>query len=280
MHRIQTAFDEIRADDALLAQTRASLRTRRERPDAKKFRFPPLRRAAALAAALAATLALAAGLFSHTMVFSAAAYVSIDVNPSVELTLNRMNRVIDAQPFNEEGEMLLGAASVKGLPYGEAAEQLMASADEQGYTRDDTLVAVTVQAGNAERERTLQDTLAQVLRAAATDAEVEVFPVSADLREKAHACHMSAAKYLAIQELLDVDETATLEQYSDSGIRQIRQRTRHCQDAQNDSVGGNEHGKTDVNPASESNGDGGAHTDETRGSMGRGNAHGNEHGHD
>jgi hypothetical protein len=61
---------------------------------------------------------------------------------------------------------------------------------------------------------------------------------------------MSPAKYLAIQELLNVDETATLEEYSDATIRQIRQRTQECQQ---------EHEGTDENGQGQSHGQGQGH---------------------
>lgn len=276
---MQTAFDEIQADDALLDQTRRYLRAKREKQGESGSRFPALRRAVALAA----TLAVALGLFSYTMVFSAAAYVSIDVNPSVELTLNRMNRVIDTQSFNQEGAALLDAANVKGLPYNDAAALLLANVDDQGYIREDTLVSVTVQTADGKREQALQDTLTQVLNTAEGAADVEVFPVSAELRGKAQACHMSSAKYLAIQELLEVDETATIEQYSESGIRQIRRRTQHCRNMQNDTSGSGEHEAATDDDATQKTDDVGSEHGDGNGAQKRSrkrNGHGGGHGHD
>ena len=41
-------------------------------------------------------------------------YVSIDVNPSIELALNRFDRVVYAAAYNLEGEEILNGLSLKG----------------------------------------------------------------------------------------------------------------------------------------------------------------------
>lgn len=226
MNRIQSAFDDIRADDALLEKTAAYLQSQRgKRSNVRRFPHT-LRRMAAFAA----MLVLVVGVFSYTMLFTAIAHVSIDVNPSVELTLNRMNRVIGTFAFNDDGERILGELNLNGKRYDEAVALLVSALDAQGYLSDDALVSATVQTANNDREQSLCDTLLQSLGAVPNTAEIEVFPVSSQVLEEAHGCHMTPAKYLAIQELLAVDDTATLEEYSDSNIRQIRQRTRACQE--------------------------------------------------
>lgn len=226
MNRIQIAFDEIRADSALISQTAAYLQTQREKQSNIK-QFPcKLRRIATLAA----MLVLVAGIFSYTMLFTAVAYVNIDVNPSVELRLNRINRVIGTYAFNDDGKRILDELNLNGKQYEEAIALLVSALDDQGYLSDEALVSATVQTVNSDKEQSLCYTLLQSLGAASSTAETEVFPVSSQVLADAHGCHMSPAKYLAIQELLAVDESATLEEYSDSSIRQIRQRTRACQE--------------------------------------------------
>lgn len=226
MNRIQNAFDDILADDALLENTAAYLENQRVKQNNSKRFFYTLRRVAALTV----MLGLMVGTFSYMMLFTAIAYVNIDVNPSVEVRLNRTNRVIGTHAFNDDGERILSELNLNGRRYEEAVALLVSALDMQGYLSDDALISATVQTQNNDKEQSLCDTLLQSLDAAPNTAEIELFPVSSQVLDKAHECHMSPAKYLAIQELLAVDKTATLEDFRDSSIRQIHQRTRTRQE--------------------------------------------------
>ena len=60
-------------------------------------------------------------------------YISIDVNPSLELELNCFARVITAQAYNEEAKSILEEISVRGEKYTEAIEIIMESEEMSGY---------------------------------------------------------------------------------------------------------------------------------------------------
>ena len=68
----------------------------------------PLRKASAWAAAAAAALVLLGG--GGYLYASPYAYVSLDVNPSVEYVLNRFDRVLQATAVNEDGGRVLEGA--------------------------------------------------------------------------------------------------------------------------------------------------------------------------
>lgn len=225
--RVRDAFAQIKADDALVESTAAYLRTKREAMQKpKRLLLPRLARTFAVAAAILVTI------FSYTLYFTADAYVSIDVNPSVELRLNRFDRVIGVYAFNEDGEVILESVSLWGKPYSQAAALLIAAMEEAGYFSGEALVSVTVQTAKSSKEQalceTLQSTVEDAVFATQAMASVEVYAVSEGLRSSAHGCNMSPAKYLAIQALMEVDETASFEAYGNCSIQQIRQRTQEC----------------------------------------------------
>lgn len=271
--KITRAFDDIRADDALIRKTAAYLQEQRESRCGPKRRPRTMR----FVAAFAASLVLVVGLLGYNIYMTPAAYVSVDVNPSIELTINRFNTVIGVYAFNAEGEDILQQNNVTGKRYDDAVAILMTTMERDGYFTGDALISMTIQADDSAREQALQDTLQQVVTAQTTlpsTADAEVFPVSAEVRNEAHGCHMSPAKYLAIQELLSVDETATLEQYSGESIRQIRQRTRECQ-GEHGASGGS--GNGNGNNSGQSNGqEEGQSTGQGQGG-GQGNGQGNGH---
>ena len=232
-NRIQAAFSEIHADDALIDHTTAYLRgeLKDQRRKGVRLHLPGRVRAIAVAAVLTV------GILAYSLYFTPVAYVSIDVNPSLELGLNRFDKVISAGTFNGDGDRILSGVNLEGKTYNEAARVILSVIEANGYLREDALVSVTVKAESSEKEQILCSTLQhfineQVLSAQAS-AVVEVFPVTAEVWDSAHGCNISPAKYLAIQTLMEVDENATIQDYAGSTIRQIRQRTQECHDAHN-----------------------------------------------
>lgn len=61
------------------------------------------------------------------------AYVAIDINPSVELGINRSDKVIEARGLNEDGMELINKVHLEGKKIDEAIRLLISRADEEQY---------------------------------------------------------------------------------------------------------------------------------------------------
>ena len=95
--KIQAAFDQIRAEDALKERTKAFVhaKTQGRRQDRAR------RRAFALAMACLTVLLLGGGGYlSYAMPVAA---IGVDVNPSIELAVNIFDRVVGVTGYNEDG---------------------------------------------------------------------------------------------------------------------------------------------------------------------------------
>lgn len=62
-----------------------------------------------------------------------ASYISIDVNPSMEICLNKWNRVIDVIPYNDDAERICRQLNLKNKYYTDAIEELLCNKDFQAY---------------------------------------------------------------------------------------------------------------------------------------------------
>lgn len=140
-------------------------------------------------------------------------WVTIDINPSVELGLDGDDRVVSARALNEDGARLLGGLALQGKPAQEAVEEVASRAVAKGYLvagapENTVLIAVT---GDEEGRRgeELRERLHNVLRARQVQAEVESIKVDAALRESAARAGLSVGKYAiwlqATAEGLNVD---------------------------------------------------------------------------
>lgn len=80
-------------------------------------------------------------------------YLTIDINPSVELIVNKREKVIYVNPLNEDAEVLLDGIDLIGMDLDEAVDLIIQTAIELGYIDTDaeeTYVKVSSISENAE----------------------------------------------------------------------------------------------------------------------------------
>lgn len=60
-------------------------------------------------------------------------YVTIDINPSIQLALNELEEVVEVLPLNDDGDILLSDLNLVGLSLESATNTVMDTATEIGY---------------------------------------------------------------------------------------------------------------------------------------------------
>ena len=146
MNKIKNAFGEIKADEQLKNNTLAFLDSKRSEPVSRSRRkVIPF----SLAAAAVLFLTIAAGVYE--MWFVPVTVVSIDVNPSVEISVNRLDRILSADAYNDDGAKILQSVSVKGMKYEEGINDILSSDTFTQYLSDDSLLTFTVASKNDEK---------------------------------------------------------------------------------------------------------------------------------
>lgn len=213
-NKIYDAFDEIKASPSIKETTKRFLTGKRER-NASRF-FRPIYQRTLAAACMA--LVLTAGLFGYSWLQSPVSYVSIDVNPSVELALNRFDKVVSAAAYNEEGEEILQGLSLKGKSYTEAIDEVLASEEMAQYLTEEAELVFTIAADDS-REAELQAGVEYCSSQIAHGSE----HVSADLgtASEAHEYGISLGKYNAFLQLQQYDSSVTVEECKHMGINEI-----------------------------------------------------------
>lgn len=227
--RIQQAFDDIHVPAEVRHSALASIEAARAEASVgspepasrqKTPRFKAVRRAVV---ALAACLALVAvGLGGFRWYEQPTAYVSIDVNPSIELSVNRFGIVVGAQGINGDGDALLSAVSLTGREYAEALSELTGSEAFASYTQEDSYVEISVTSNDERQAGELQ---------AQSDARLEELPchgschaVDEETRRAAAEAGMGVGRYRAALELIELEPDTTLEECASLTMRQLRDR--------------------------------------------------------
>ncbi len=85
---------------------------------------------------------IASGIFAMTYHVSAAAYYTVDINPSICIDVDKDNLVIDVSYQNEDGKLLLENLDLKGLPIKDAIAQIISAAENAGYVTEGKYVLV------------------------------------------------------------------------------------------------------------------------------------------
>ena len=217
--KIKKAFDGICAEENLKINTLSFLRERAQEKNSARDFFKIKKVSAAIAFSLVVFLCV----LGQNLYFSESFYIDLDVNPSIELVVNRFDRVIDANAYNPEGADILSDVNVMHKNYQDAVDLLLEEMMIKGFIYDYGLVSVTLQTGSGNRDAEMSSTIETIVRHHNNAVEINVLSVEGDVRYAAHNWGMSPAKYLAILELQEVDPTITIEGCRHNTIREIHQ---------------------------------------------------------
>lgn len=167
-----------------------------------------------LSLAVAACLALVvvgggAGYYYQTN-NAVASVVSLDVNPSVELKVNKSEKVISATPQNEDGTVILEGLDLKGVPVDVALNAVIGSLLQHGYVDElANSILITVEDENVQRGEKLQQELSAQADAALASAQIngailsQTLQYNQELSRKAEEYGISAGKAALIQSIVE-----------------------------------------------------------------------------
>lgn len=157
------------------------------------------------AAALLLLTAGAGGVYSYNTVW-ACSYVSLDINPSIEYTLNRQNYVIKVKGLNEEGQGIVDELMKISLHHAtleEALEQTKLILSQKKYLNSDAgeYVLINVSASNDRRMNILQEEALSAFSTEQTQGKLNLVLTGSTLKEHktASSLGISTGTYQQIQ---------------------------------------------------------------------------------
>jgi hypothetical protein len=152
-----------------------------------------------LAAAAAALIVLAVGLWQLGLISPAAAFLSVDLGPAVELALDRQGRIVEARGLGPEGRKLLEGLDLADLPAERGLALLLERVPEAARP---VVVGVTPLPGRrpALDAEQVADWVARA-RDAAGSGDVVVVPVSVLQRKTAAWAGVSPGRYVLMRKM-------------------------------------------------------------------------------
>ncbi|MBM6816355.1 hypothetical protein H6A23_04135 [Olsenella uli] len=232
--RVREAFASVHAPEDVKARALAAIEARRAgEPCGDAFEPPapaaavaarrPSRprargRARLLLAACLVVAVVGVGLLGLAFV-TPSAYVDIDVNPSIELAVNRFDRVVGARGLNEDGRDVLAATDVTWMGYEQAVAELAEGMEAAGYLGLGSTVSVTVSCDDDAQYGALEDASHRCLGASA--AEVSCSHASEEERHAAHEEGLGVGKWRVWRELVDAGSDLTAEDAAGMSVREL-----------------------------------------------------------
>ncbi len=142
-----------------------------------------------------------------------AAYVSMDINPSVEMALDDRYQVVKANPLNREGAEILGKIEITGLPADEAVAKITSEAVREGYIAQSknnrVLITVSDEKDNpvstVELAENLKKSASKVLARDNLSGTVQSVKTDTRIRKEARDVGLSTGKYMVLLESLKQD---------------------------------------------------------------------------
>jgi hypothetical protein len=158
-------------------------------------------------------------------------FVTIDINPSVELSVNNSDKVIDVVPLNEDADIIISDLDLVGSTIEEASEQIVDAATETGYINelsDENTILVSSYSDNEDKRKVIQEkiisNLNKKLDAKKTAALVVVQGMSDALKAEAVQYDVSNGKMLLIEKATELSDDLNKEELVDLSIKEIHQK--------------------------------------------------------
>lgn len=192
----------------------------------KKNRWAPLAAAACLALVLVGG---GGGYYYYTANNAVASLVSLDVNPSIQLEVNKNEKVLSATPMNDDGAEILADMDLKGTPADVAMYAIIGSLLQHGYVDElANSILITVEDDDQARGEKLQQELTAQADAALENAQVsgavlaQTLQHTEELSQKAQEYGISTGKAALIQAIVEgSNNTKTFEELVGLSINEL-----------------------------------------------------------
>lgn len=149
---------------------------------------------------------------------AAGAYLSVMINPAVEMTVDEFGKVVTFGAGNDDAAVLLSGVDLTGMTVAEATRRITELAEKMGYLNEDHKTVKVI--ATADDPRVEADIEADAAAGAAQAADVGIEHSSRSLAREVEKLQqadavlykdLTAAKLRLIKTVMQFDETVTIE---------------------------------------------------------------------
>ncbi|HEX2938558.1 MAG TPA: hypothetical protein VHO66_06525 [Ruminiclostridium sp.] len=233
----KSAMDNIKADEILKKKTEVFVMKALSNNVKTQTRSRFVKRVIAASCAAVLLVGTSAGAYAYYK--TPVSYVSLDINPSVELGVNPFDKVVSATAYNEDGQTILNGQDVLNSDVKDAIGTLVTSASDNGFVDKDgsTVISVTAETDNSADADKLESEAAEgasdAVKSDGKTAEIQKDNVALARRDEAKKLGITPGKLNLIQKLQALDPSITVDQYKDAKVKDIMKKFVELKKAQN-----------------------------------------------
>ena len=235
--KIKQAFDQVQAEDGLKHSTSEYIFYKtRGYTQTKAVNY---KRVLSVAACL-----LLLFLGGRQFYFIPTVKISIDINPSMELGVNRFDRIVSVEGYNDDGKNLADELDIKFMDYKEAVDRIMENREVEALLSRNEIMTISV-AGKNEVQST--EILSNIESCTEAQKNTHCYYASSEEVEQAHEAGLSHGRYRAFLELRELDSDITAEELQNMSMREIWDMIEELSGNESDSFSGagGKHRQTD-----------------------------------
>ncbi|MBQ6685014.1 MAG: PepSY domain-containing protein [Firmicutes bacterium] len=154
--------------------------------------------------------------------------IELDVNPSVELSVNKKERVVSAEALNEDAKVVLEDMDLKGADLDVAVNALIGSMLKHGYISElQNSILITVENDDAVKGKALEDRLVKevndMLKSSAIEGAIlsQQIKEDAEVKKLAEELKVSAGKAVLIEKIAEKDTVLKKEDLRELDINEL-----------------------------------------------------------
>ena len=190
----------------------------------EKRRAPRIGMRRGLMGIAAALVIFCSGCF-YQMQFATFARLSVDVNPSVQLAINRQDRVISATPANDEARQILGDMNLRGVGTDVAINALIGAMVKGGFINDtNNSVLISVDAPGDRAGKHLRDIAVSAANDTLGDRGAvlsQLYQSDAELDQLSRTYQTSLGKAELIRQLIALNPALTFDMLRDLSVHEL-----------------------------------------------------------
>ncbi|MBR7136306.1 MAG: hypothetical protein IKD14_04180 [Clostridia bacterium] len=151
----------------------------------------------------------------------------VDVNPSVVLTVNKRDKVIDVSFLNEDGKSLLDGLELEGEKIDDAVKAIVKQLKEESYLEENHVLAISgfslKSKDLTDKINALTDTLQQYATELGENLELYDKTLSKSDWERAKDRGMSPVKLDFVEQVLSLDDSYRFEAVKEMTVTELTQ---------------------------------------------------------
>lgn len=176
------------------------------------------------AAALAIVAGSIFGISRFQQASAADSVVTLDINPSIALSVNSNETVTTATPLNDDAKDIMGGMELEGTNLETAVNAIIGACLQKGYLDElENAILVSVENADADTATQLQNELTTTISGVFQSGSIltQTVTVDDDLAQLAQQYNISAGKASLIQEVIAQDSTLTFESLAPLSMSEI-----------------------------------------------------------